>query len=138
LPLSSRRLLGAIALSFVACAHAPPRPESAPAPAPRPFFEEGIASVYARSLAGRLTANGERYDPAALTAAHKSLPLGTRVEVVSLSSGRSVRVTINDRGPYVAGRIIDLSSAAAAQIGLVGIMRVGLRAAATADNPASR
>ena len=113
-----------LALALVACAHAAPKPEGAPA---NPYLEEGVASVYADSLAGRVTASGEPYQPLALTAAHRSLPLGTRVQVVSLSNGRSVWVRINDRGPFVRGRIIDLSRAAAAQIGLVGLMRVGLQ-----------
>jgi rare lipoprotein A len=121
----SRWLLAAVALSLGACAHVQRAPETTAAPPA--FFEEGVASVYANGLAGRLTANGEHYDPSALTAAHKSLPLGTRVRVVSLSNGRSVWVRINDRGPYVSGRIIDLSSAAAAQIGLVDLMQVGVR-----------
>jgi rare lipoprotein A len=122
-----RTLIASLALALVACAHAapmPPKPESAPV---NPYLEQGVASVYADSLAGRLTASGEPYQPTALTAAHRSLPLGTRVQVVSLSSGRSVWVRINDRGPFVQGRIIDLSRAAAAQIGLVGLMRVGLQ-----------
>ena len=117
-------LLVSLALALVACAHVAPKPESALASA---YLEEGVASVYADSLAGRLTASGEPYQPLALTAAHRSLPLGTRVQVVSLSNGRSVWVRINDRGPFVRGRIIDLSRAAAARIGLAGLMRVGLQ-----------
>jgi rare lipoprotein A len=78
---------------------------------------EGRASYYADSLAGNRTASGERYDPKALTAAHRELPFGTRVRVVREDNGKSVVVRINDRGPFVAGRIIDLSHAAFSRIG---------------------
>jgi len=73
-------------------------------------------------------ASGGRFNPNGLTAAHKTLPFGTRVRVTHLGNGRSVEVKINDRGPYVAGRIIDLSKAAASVIGLTaqGVARVGL------------
>jgi rare lipoprotein A len=77
----------------------------------------GHASWY--SLPANITANGERMDPNELTAAHRSLPFGTRVLVENLSSGRSVVVRINDRGPFIGGRIIDLSKAAAATIGMI-------------------
>src|SRR5262245_45135938 len=72
----------------------------APAPPPPPPGQEGIASWYGRSFHGRRTASGERFDQNALTAAHRSLPFGTRVRVTHLESGRSVIVTITDRGPY--------------------------------------
>jgi rare lipoprotein A len=93
-------------------------------------YGEGLASFYGAGLHGRPTANGERFDKEALTAAHKTLPFGTCVEVTSLTNGRSVRVRINDRGPYVAGRIIDLSEAAARQLGMIssGVSRVRLDA----------
>ncbi len=77
----------------------------------------GHASWY--SLPANITANGERMDPNELTAAHRSLPFGTRVLVENLANGRSVVVRINDRGPFVGGRIIDLSKAAAASIGMI-------------------
>jgi rare lipoprotein A len=77
----------------------------------------GHASWY--SLPANITANGEQMDPNELTAAHRSLPFGTRVLVENLSNGRSVVVRINDRGPFIGGRIIDLSKAAAASIGMV-------------------
>lgn len=79
----------------------------------------GIASWYGPGFHGRQTASGERFDQNALTAAHRSLAFGTRVRVTNLSNGRSVVVTINDRGPFVGGRIIDLSKQAAAKIGMV-------------------
>ena len=86
--------------------------------------ESGIASVYAYS--GELTANGETASPKALTAAHRSLPFGTLVRVTNDLSGRSVVVRINDRGPFVAGRIIDLTPAGAAAIGSDGLAHVSL------------
>jgi rare lipoprotein A len=76
----------------------------------------GEASYYHDGLAGRPTASGEAYDPQAMTAAHKTLPLGTRVRVERRDKDLSVTVRINDRGPFVEGRIIDLSRAAARQL----------------------
>ena len=86
----------------------------------------GTASFYHSSLAGLRTASGERYREYALTAAHRTLDLGTRVRVTNLANSRSVVVTVNDRGPYVSGRIIDLSRRAALMLGFVnkGITRV--------------
>jgi peptidoglycan lytic transglycosylase len=77
-------------------------------------------------LAGRRTASGERFDPAALTAAHRELPFGTRLRVTNLDNGRSVTVRINDRGPFAQGRILDLSFAAARELGMLrsGVARV--------------
>ncbi len=92
-------------------------------------LERGQASWYGQSFQGRRTASGERYDKAALTAAHKTLPFGTLVRVRSVASpGRKVDVRINDRGPFVAGRVIDLSRAAAEALGLLalGVMEVSL------------
>ena len=90
--------------------------------------EEGIASYYADSLDGNPTASGELYDKKALTAAHRTLSFGTRVEVTNLSNNRSVIVRINDRGPHVENRIIDVSGAAAKKLGLLnsGTARVRL------------
>jgi rare lipoprotein A len=81
--------------------------------------ETGIASYYASSLAGHRTASGERYDPGLLTAAHRRLPFGTLVEVRRRDGRRSVIVRINDRGPYVDNRVIDLSLRAAEALGIV-------------------
>jgi len=78
----------------------------------------GMASWYGREFAGRRTANGERFDPSSYTAAHRTLPFGTRVRVTS-AAGKSVVVRINDRGPFHGGRVIDLSQAAAAELGIV-------------------
>ncbi|MCW2962065.1 MAG: hypothetical protein JWM25_1930 [Thermoleophilia bacterium] len=88
------------------------------------FNQSGTASFYADSFSGELTANGERYDPNAFTAAHPSLPFGTWVNVSG--PGGSIAVRINDRGPFVGGRVIDLSRAAAAAISLPGIGPVTL------------
>lgn len=88
------------------------------------YMQSGIASMYADSFSGERTANGEKYDPNAFTAAHPSLPLGTWVTVTGPSG--SVAVRINDRGPFVGGRIIDLSRAAAEASGVIGIAKVAI------------
>lgn len=81
--------------------------------------QQGEASYYADSLNGNKTASGETYDSKAMTAAHRSLPFGTKVKVTYLKTGKSVEVVINDRGPYAKDRIIDISGAAAKSIGLI-------------------
>jgi rare lipoprotein A len=88
---------------------------------PREIHERGGASWYGIQFHQRKTANGERFDMTAMTAAHKTLPFNTRVCVRSLVNGREVLVRINDRGPYASGRIIDLSRAAAEAIGMLGM-----------------
>jgi len=85
--------------------------------------EVGIASYYADKYHGKTTASGEAFDMNELTAAHRTLPFGTRVKVTDLETSRSVIVRINDRGPFIAGRVIDLSRAAAAELQFI---RVGL------------
>lgn len=80
--------------------------------------ETGVASYYG-SESGSRTANGEHFNPGGLTAAHRHLPFGCRVRVTNLANGRSVVVRINDRGPFVRGRIIDLSNGAASAIGML-------------------
>ena len=80
------------------------------------YSESGKASYYAMKFQSRKTASGERFDNYAMTAAHKSLPFGTKVIVTNLKNGKTVTVRINDRGPFVKGRIIDLSRAAFAKI----------------------
>ena len=85
-----------------------------------------MASWYGPGFHGRKTASGERFNTGALTAAHKTLPFGTRVRVVNVNTGRSVVVRINDRGPFIRGRVIDLSKAAARAIGMDGVARVKL------------
>jgi rare lipoprotein A len=79
----------------------------------------GVASYYGNELAGHRTASGERFNPGLLTAAHRTLPLGSMVRVTNPANGKSVVVRINDRGPFHGGRVIDLSKSAASQIGLV-------------------
>ena len=87
----------------------------------RDVFQRGSASGYGLDFHNRKTANGERFDMGALTAAHRTLPFGSRVCVRSLVNGKEVLVRINDRGPYAAGRIIDLSRAAATAIDMLGL-----------------
>ena len=86
--------------------------------------ENGIASVYAYS--GSRTASGERANPAGLTAAHRTLPFGTQVRVTNRRNGKSVVVRINDRGPFVRGRVIDVTPAAARNLGFSGLAPVSL------------
>jgi rare lipoprotein A len=92
--------------------------------------EVGIATWYGSQFAGKKTANGERFDPGAMTAAHRKLPFGTWVEVRRPDTGRSVRVRVNDRGPWGdARRVIDLSRTAAKELGMLGegMVKVELR-----------
>ena len=90
-----------------------------------PPQQQGMASVYSKDFDGKRTASGERYDSRVLTAAHRTLPLGTQIRVTNLDNGKSVRVRVNDRGPHVRGRIVDLSSRAAAALGFsTGVARV--------------
>jgi rare lipoprotein A len=86
--------------------------------------ESGIASVYGHR--GGRTASGERANPTALTAAHRTLPFGTPVTVINRRNGRTVTVRINDRGPFVRGRVIDLMPAAASALGFSGLTQVML------------
>jgi rare lipoprotein A len=85
-------------------------------PAPDASMQTGLASWYGDAHHGRRTASGDVYDQEALTAAHRSLPFGTIVRVTNAKNGRSVDVRVNDRGPMVAGRIVDLSRAAARKL----------------------
>ena len=89
-------------------------------------LQHGVASCYGPGFHGRRTANGEKFNTHALTAAHKTLPFGSRVRVTNERTGRSVVVRINDRGPYAHGRVIDLSKAAAQAVGLSGVGKVSL------------
>ncbi|HVI92524.1 MAG TPA: septal ring lytic transglycosylase RlpA family protein [Anaeromyxobacter sp.] len=136
---SARRGLGpAVALvAALACTHAPTRPgpgEQSPAPAARPQErgEVGLASFYGRRFHGRKTASGERYDMRGLTCAHPSAPFGARLRVTDLETGKSVVVTVTDRGPFRRGRIVDLSLAAARRLGMLerGVARVRVEALA--------
>ncbi len=93
------------------------------------FSESGVASWYGKKFHGRKTASGERYNQNAMTAAHKTLPFGTRVRVTNLENKKSVSVVVNDRGPFVKGRIIDVSRAAAKKLGMLdsGTARVRIK-----------
>ncbi len=104
--------LAAVVFVAYACATTKPQPEV-------PEASHGIASWYGEEFAGRTTANGEIFDPLQLTAAHRTLPFGTIVDVKNAKTGQTVRVRINDRGPFIGDRMIDLSYAAAQQIGLI-------------------
>jgi rare lipoprotein A len=90
------------------------------------YYMKGRASFYAHRFHGRTTANGEVFNMEAMTAAHRTLPFGTILNVVNLRNGKSVQVRINDRGPYINGRILDLSLGAARQLGMVrdGVVKV--------------
>lgn len=103
------------------------------------FVQSGIASWYGSDFHGKTTSNGEIYDMHAMTAAHKTLPLGVYVRVRHRDNGREAVVRINDRGPFVAGRIIDLSSSAAREIGIVesGIGPVKIEALGYLDRTAT-
>ncbi len=89
-------------------------------------FQRGKASWYGPGFHGRRTANGERFNTNDMTAAHKTLPFGTKVKVTNAKTGKSVVVRINDRGPYAHGRVIDLSRASALAIGISGVADITL------------
>ena len=93
--------------------------------ADNPRSESGIASVYSTE-SGSGTASGQKLDPGALTAAHRTLPFGTKVRVTNKKNGHSVVVTINDRGPFVSGRVIDVTPAGARALGFSGLTQVTL------------
>jgi peptidoglycan lytic transglycosylase len=95
--------------------------------------EQGIASMYGGKFVGRTTASGQKLDRTHLTAAHRKLPFGTRLVVTNRRNGRSVVVTVNDRGPHRKGRIIDLSPAAARELGMrrAGLVPVEIRIASS-------
>jgi len=130
-------VLAALVLA-AACAHAPKEePPASHAPEVRQSGgageqeqaaapDVGLASFYGRKFHGRRTASGARYDMHALTCAHRTAPFGTRLRVTDLETGRSVVVTVNDRGPFVRGRVVDVSLAAARALGMVerGLARV--------------
>src|SRR5438552_7339584 len=108
-----RAWIAVISFVLYACVTARP-PTQQP-----PEVLHGVASWYGQEFAGRTTANGEIFDPMLMTAAHRSLPFGTLIEVRNPATNESVRVRINDRGPYIGNRMLDLSYAAAKQISLV-------------------
>jgi rare lipoprotein A len=116
----SRNAVIAVSLSLclAGCAKKPPRTGEP--------LQEGIASWYGRPFDGRLTASGEIYDMEKMTAAHRTLPFGTVLQVENLVNGKTIEVRINDRGPFVQDRIIDLSHAASQAISMPGIANVRL------------
>ncbi len=111
-------LLSALAIMPVSTAQAEPKEES------EKVIQNGRASWYGPGFHGRRTASGETFNTNDLTAAHRTLPFGTRVRVVNKRTGKAVVVRINDRGPYAHGRVIDLSRASAEAIGLKGVAAV--------------
>jgi rare lipoprotein A len=132
-----RLCLLAVLLVLAGCVTPPaPAPAAAPAAEQPTFSQVGVASWYGATHQGHQTANGEKFDRRGMTAAHRTLPFDTVVRVTNLGSGKSVKVRINDRGPYGAGRIIDLSESAAKQldIGEDGTAKVRIEAFAS-DQP---
>ncbi len=112
-----------LSLTGIGCAAAPRfviHREVEVSTAPNDFVPDGVASYYAEEFHGRKTSNGETFDMSQFTAAHQTLPFGTVVKVTNKENGRSVIVRINDRGPFLKDRIIDLSRAAAEKIGMIG------------------
>jgi rare lipoprotein A len=107
---------------------------------PRKPYQVGLASYYGRRFHGRRTANGERFNMYNLTAAHRAVPLGTLLRVTNLENGKCVTVRVNDRGPYVRGRILDLSFAAARELQMLhhGTTKVKIEILDAADRHASR
>ena len=147
--------MGALALaaSLAACAGPSPAVGAAglalarpalPAEQPRlypgrvpSFLQVGMASWYGDRFKRRPTASGEPFDPKDITAAHRTLPLGTIARVTNINNGRSILVRINDRGPYAQGRVIDLSRSAAAELGMKqdGVARVRVEVFETDQRP---
>ncbi|MCU0607054.1 MAG: septal ring lytic transglycosylase RlpA family protein [Candidatus Edwardsbacteria bacterium] len=131
--MTRRTLLAALAVAVAGCAPAPVYLGAPPAGVEQPGTAggakpataiTGLASYYGKEFHGRRTASGEPFDMDALTAAHRTLPFGTVVRVTNVKNGKSVKVRINDRGPFIAGRIIDLSYAAAKSIGMLAVGQV--------------
>jgi len=118
-----------LVLLFAGCASHEGFPPTLSPSAAHDYHDVGLASFYSKWHAGRRTASGEKYDPNSLTAAHRTLPFGTRVEVINLNNGESVIVRINDRGPTVRRRLIDLSRSAADRLDMVadGTAKVSIR-----------
>ena len=132
------RLL-AIAILAAACSKTPP-PDLPAAATKSGWSERGIASWYGGKFHGRATASGEIFDMEKVSAAHKRLPFGTVVRVENLDNGKQLKVRINDRGPFVRGRIIDLSRAAARELGMLeaGVAKVRITVVRGAPGPTSR
>ena len=114
----TQHVLNLTSLRLSAASVVVPLPAIETPPAVQLEGENGIASWYGKAWQGRTTASGKKFDARKLTAAHRTLPLNTRVRVTNLLNGQFVDVTINDRVPYVEGRMIDLSAAAAKKLGM--------------------
>jgi rare lipoprotein A len=136
--LKSLAVLAAIVSTTPALAGQNDVPQAAAPRPPQPVVQVGTASWYGRNHAGRLTANGERFNPQAMTCAHRTLPLGSVIKVTNVATGRNISVIVNDRGPYIRGRIVDLSERAAKELGVgdrglmvvrLEVVSVGQRAA---------
>jgi len=108
---------------------------AARAPVASGNVQEGIASWYGPGFHGKRTSSGERFDQYDFTAAHRTLPLGSWVVVTNKTNGRSIQVYVNDRGPYIQGRVIDLSYAAARAIGMLGSGTVPVRIVVLGTEP---
>lgn len=134
--------------SLAGCASQPPSPSPSPSPAPAPppqpsaaetpfFSQTGLASFYGGAQNGNTTASGDTFHQFQLTAAHRTLAFGTVVRVTNMNNGRSVKVSINDRGPHVKDRIIDLSYGAARALGMRkdGVVPVRLEAFRSDQSP---
>jgi rare lipoprotein A len=111
----------------------PPAVKAKPSAKPKHWFQVGVASWYGTKFQGRRTAGGERFDMNQMTCAHRSLPLGTWLRVTNLKNHRTAYVRVNDRGPVLDGRIVDLSFAAAQAVGLAGIGQVRLEPVSGGD-----
>lgn len=146
-------IIAILVLFLIACASKPPptppghpkpyrvgRKWYKPLPHAKGFTQRGIASWYGKPFHGRKTASGEVYNMYGISAAHKTLPMDTLVQVHYLKTGKKLTVRINDRGPFIRGRIIDLSYGAAKKIGLVGpgIAKVEITAIGSAKQPESK
>ena len=133
-----RSLILIVLVCLAGCASPPPSPSVTIAPPEQATFSQtGVASWYGADHQGMKTANGERYDMHAMTAAHRDLPFKTVARVTSMATGNAVKVRINDRGPIAKDRIIDLSSAAASALGFGdhGVMRVRVEVFASDQSP---
>jgi rare lipoprotein A len=128
----------ALVLFLSACATTDARPNTT-SRTTRARSQEGVASWYGPGFHGRRTASGEIFDMHAITAAHRTLPLGTLIEVRNLENGRTLVARVNDRGPWIDGRIVDLSMAAAQELGIYesGLARVRVTAVGGALEPAT-
>jgi rare lipoprotein A len=115
----ARALALVVLLSLALACAGRPAPQARPEPVKKGWTQKGEASWYGKPYHGRTTASGERYDMHEMTAAHQTLPFHTVVRVKNLDNGREVKVRITDRGPFVKGRILDLSYKAARKLGMV-------------------